>query len=152
MLNEGVTWKGRIKVTTFYKDGTTEVEEFDNLIVNTGLNMMRRALKNGDEKTQILYVALGSDATAPAATDTTLGSEQFRKQVTAYSNAGTGALTTTIYIAPGEANTFTIEEIGWFAGSATGTADTGTLVSRVNYSKAKTDAEALQIDRTDTFS
>lgn len=156
MLNEGVTWKGRIRITLLNADGSREVVELDNLIVDTGLNMMRRALRNGTEKTQILYTALGSDNTAVASSDTTLGSEQFRKQVTAQSLAGTGALTTTTYIAPAEANTFTIYELGWYAGTATGTTDSGVLVARVVLSGGaeitKDDTQALQIDRTDTFS
>lgn len=146
-----LSWHGRVRVTARYVDGSVEVDEFDNLITDAGLNLMRDSLKEG-LSAEIRYTALGSDATAPASTDTSLGSEQFRKPVTTETDNGTGSVVHTTYISPGEANDFVIEEIGWFAGAdASDATDSGVLVARVNYSRDKTDLESLQIDRTDTL-
>lgn len=127
------------------------VNRFTNLVVDTGLDLYARAVQSNAVKTQMTYVALGSSATVAAAGDTLLGSEQFRKQVTDYTIGAAGEITTTVYIAPGEANAFSIEEFGWFAENATATANTGTLVARVAQSQTKNNQTALQIDRTDTF-
>lgn len=135
-----------------------ETEEFPNLIVDTGHDLLARALQSGNVNTQITYIALGSGAAAPAASDSTLGNEGFRRTVTDYTLTATaGQIITTSYIAPDEANDFNIEEIGWFAEDATAAPDSGTLVARVNYQlpsgpRQKLNTEALQIDRTDTFS
>ena len=150
-VREGVSWRARIRVIARYRDGRVEVEEFDNLITNVGLNLIRDGLDGADS--EIKYVALGSNNTAPVVGDTTLGVEEFRKQVTKQELGATGVMVTTVYIAPFEATSFTIEEIGWFAGvGATATANKGVMVARVLYGRAKTNLESLQIERTDTFS
>lgn len=153
------TRRGHVAVTAWrYNESTGLWErgwrnEYPNLVVNGGLDLLARAVESNAVDTQITYLALGSSATAAAATDTALGSEQFRKQVTAYTTGiTTGEVTVTTYIAPGEANAFTINEFGWFAEDATGTANSGTMVARVVQNETKNNTIALQIDRTDTFS
>ena len=145
-------WRGSIRVSRVeHATGRIlEVVEFENLIVDQGLNLARDAIRGGGTGLQILYVAIGDDASAPAGSDQALGNERFRKQVTAYSTGGTGVVTSTVYIAPSEAN-FTWEEIGWFAGQANESADSGALVARVNFNTTKSQTESIQIDRTDTF-
>jgi hypothetical protein len=154
-------WRGRVAVTPLRKNPWSgdwqkgPREEFPNLIVDAALDLFALSLSTNNTNTQIDYVALGSDGTAPAAGDVALGSEGFRKIITAYTvGLSVGGIITTGYISPAEANSdsFTIEEIGWFAGAATVTPGSGTLIARVNYNRAKTAGEALQIDRTDTFS
>lgn len=154
-----VTRRAHIAVTKWRKNPSTglwergTVSRFPNLVVNSGLDLLARAIESNAIDTQITYLALGSDATAAAPGDTTLGNEQFRKQVTAYTTGvSTGEVTTTAYVSPGEANGFSIEEFGWFAEDATATADSGTLVARVAQSETKNNTIALQVDRTDTFS
>lgn len=98
------------------------------------------------------YATGSSVMRTPAAGQTALDSEQFRKALTTNSAPATGAGKTTTYIAPGEANTWTTEEIGWFAGStATATAGSGVMLARVLYHRAKAATESIQIDRTDQF-
>lgn len=90
--------------------------------------------------------------TSPAATDLGLNSEQFRKQVTTQSQVGTGQGQTTVYLAPSEATTFTIQEIGWFGGAtASSAANSGILLARVLYNTSKTNLESLQVQRIDTL-
>ena len=126
---------------------------FKNLITTVGLNLIRNALA-GTLATitdaEVRYIAVGDDNTAPALTDTVLGNEVFRKARTSYT-VGAGLLTTIWYIAPAEA-VGAIEEMGWFCGpTATAAADSGSMLSRVLYSRVKTNLESIKVTRTDTI-
>ena len=144
-----LSWAGKIKITTYYKSGKVEVDEFENIITDAGLNFIRDLLLGEISDGQIKQVALGKDNTAPAAGDTTLGNEEFRKVVTIQEEDGTGRAETIVYINPTEAN-FQIEELAWFAGSeATSTPGSGVMIARVLYSKLKTELESIQIERID---
>lgn len=150
-IHSQTCWSGRIRVTARYRDGSVDVDEFDNLITDAGRDLLRDALLAGTNA-DIVYVALGASTQTPAATDTSLIDERFRKVVTKQERNGTGSVITTVYVAPAEANDFIIEEIGWFAGSdATDATNSGVMIARVLYSRDKTDLESLQIDRTDTL-
>lgn len=144
-------WVTNIKVTVFDLEGQIiDIQEFHNLITTVGLEMVRDFLKGTVADGQIKYMALGSDSTAPALADTTLGTETFRKANTAQVTSGDDALITTTYVSPSE-NAVQIEEIGWFAGTAAGAgANSGIMVSRVLYSRLKTTLESIQVVRTDT--
>ena len=128
------------------------VARLRNMITDAGLNYMRDLLDGTITlPTSIQYIALGTSNTAVAATDTKLGNEVFRKEVTKQEVMGTGEVQTTCYIAPYEANE-QIEEIGIFAGpNATATKDSGVMIARVLWSHLKTELESLQIVRTDTI-
>lgn len=148
-VREGIRWRGHVKITANFRDGRPpEVQEFDNLIVDDGLDLAAAALAGGDF--EINYCAVGDDNASPAAGDSALGNEEFRKVITKQEAGATGIMVTTCYIAPYEA-VDQIEEIGWFVGG-TATPDSGTLLARVLYSRNKTNLESLQIERTDTFS
>lgn len=123
-----------------------------NTITDDGLDHLVAALFSTTYDGAIKYVAIGDDNTTPTTSDTTLGSEQFRKAVTDQTLGAVGTLDTVVQYSPSEGN-FTIEEIGWFAGaSATSASDSGTMISRILYSKTKTSEESLQIDRRDILS
>lgn len=148
-IQEKINWTGRIKVTTTYRDGTVEIEEFDNIITDAGRNLMRDGLQGAD--TEIKYLAWGSGITTPAVSDIALAAEAGRKLVTKQTAGAVGVVTTTVYLAPFDAN-MQIEELGWFAGAtATAAAGSGVMVARVLYSKLKSNLESIQIDRTDTI-
>ncbi len=148
--------KTNVKVTVFDLDGNIiDVQEFPNLITTVGLNMARDGLYGDVADLEIKVLAIGDDDTAPALADTTLGNETFRKARTSQSKPAAGQQTYVQYINPTEA-IGVIEEFGWFAGAAVNPAspagkDTGIMVSRTLYSRAKTALESLQIERTDTF-
>jgi len=145
-------WRGRVRIVARHVDGTVEVDEFDNAIHDAGLDLLAQALTGAVSTPEIRYIALGASDAAIDTSDTTLGDERFRKPVSLQSNPSTGEAVTTVYIAPHEAVDFTIEEIGWFAGpDATDDPDSGVLIARVLYSRAKTNLESLQIQRVDTF-
>ncbi len=149
-----LVWKGNVRITVFNLDGSIkEVKEFKNEIKNDGLNMVRDGLYGTVTDLQIKYCALGSSNAANNPAQSDLVAETFRKAITVRTPGGTGVLTDTTYIAPYEAVAPpNIEEIGWFAGvDATAAANSGIMVARILYSRAKTNLESLQIDRVDTL-
>lgn len=151
MVNERIPWHGRIRVTTRHRDGRVEVEEFDNLITDAGRNLLRDALDGTLTDCAIKYLAWGNGTATPTAADTKLGNELGRKAVTKQETGAAGVLTTTVYLAPFDANV-QMQELGWFAGAtATDAKDSGIMIARVLYSKAKTDLESIQVERIDTI-
>lgn len=121
-----------------------------NLIVDSGRNFVRDGLRGFVLSNQITYVALGDNSTAVAGSQTRLVDEIFRKQPVKYAAGVTGESVTTAYIAPAEAN-FTIQEVGWFGFPATGTANSGAMISRLLWAHTKTNLEALQLEHHDLF-
>jgi hypothetical protein len=139
-------WHGVVTVTVRDLAGRiVERETFPNLIVNTGLNLMRDALGGYVTDAQIHYVAIGTSATAPAVTDTQL--------VTSRSNTvGTGQVQTIMWLGPADSVGTVIAEVGWFAGNTAGAgANTGVLVAHVLYSHTHTNQESIQFTRLDTL-
>src|SRR5260221_1925551 len=141
-----------IVVTDLATGQFTEQRIYSNTIVNTGLNLMRDALGGYLTDAAIHYVAIGTSATAVAATDTQLGAEVFRKVLTSQSQIAQSQLQTIMYLGPSDSVGTVIAEIGWFAGAtATATANSGILVSHVLYRHTHTGSESLQFTRTDTL-
>ena len=142
-----------VEIRVIKEGKVVEVTKLKNLIVDTGLNMLRDAKDGAISDCEIKYVAFGGTATAVDHAQIKLTSEFFRKVMTSKTPGAVGILVSTVYIAPYEANVPKIEEIGWFAGvGATIAADSGIMVARVLYSHAKTALESLQVVRTDTIS
>lgn len=144
-------WKGHITMIVYDLQGNEiDRREIDNQIKTVGLNLMRDCLAGGTP--HIKYLAWGSSSTANDIAQTKLVAEEGRKAVTTQAAGGDGVLTTTTYIAPYEGLEATIEELGWFAGdTATAAVDTGILIARILYSRAKTNLESILSVRTDTF-
>src|SRR5678816_1538966 len=95
-------------------------------LTDAGRNMVRDARRGLVSDLAVKYVAVGTDATAPAAGNVQLGAETFRKALTTSSSPSTGVSLLTLYLAPGDAAGTGIQEVGWFAGvGATGTANSG---------------------------
>lgn len=119
-------------------------------LTNAGKNLLRDARRGLVTDISIKYVAVGTSSTAPAATDTQLGAEVFRKALTSSSNgapAGEGVFT--LYLSPQDVVGTAIAEVGWFAGSsASGTANSGVLIARGLYSHTKTNQESINIPFT----
>lgn len=137
---------GVVSVYVYDGDDLVDVSHTTNLVVDAGLSTLADAL-NPATPTGITHCAVGTDATAPAATDTQLGAEGFRKAVSAYTPNGVGRHIIDTYVTPGEAN-FTWAEVGWFI-AASATPGSGILYARAAVSVAKTSSVAVLIRRED---
>lgn len=116
-------------------------------ITNAGLNLARDVL-NGvpGASLAITYVAIGTGTQGSPATATQLAAEAFRKAVASVSNgAAVGEGLINGYIAPTDSAGTVITEIGFFGGSATGAANSGTLIFYGLYSHTHTNTESVQL-------
>ena len=151
MEQEILKIKGHLKLT--FRDAKTgkikRVKEYDNLITTVGKTMIADNISNAspDNVMRINYVALGTDATAPVAGNTTLGAESYRNTVASETNAGAIAYFTGFFNAT-ECNG-TYKEAGLFA-DAVDTPDDGILFSHVAIDETKSVTETLTIDWTIT--
>ena len=150
----GIGWKENIRIDVRDIDGRLiDTTEFNNQIEDTGLDYLARSLASSTFDMKIRYMGWGSSNTAVSSSDNVLGDERGRKIITVSATSTTiGIIYNTVYLSPSEATT-DIEELAWFASSsAVATADSGTMISRVLYSRSKTSLESLTVTRTDTFS
>lgn len=122
-----------------------------NLVVTAGLTLLANRISDAspDSGCLVNYIAVGTDATAPDASDTTLGTENARKTVLSRTNSGAVAAISTTFGA-GEVPTSTIRELGLFI-DGTGTVDSGTLLAHVNDNFAVTALDSVFIDWRITF-
>lgn len=121
-----------------------------NRIMDTYLNAVADVLVGTAADFEIEYIAVGTDDTAIADTETTLGTEVYRitPSVSPVRTA-IGVIKTEFIIGKAAAVT-QLEEIGIFCGStATGTADTGKMLSRILWSYDKTNQDEIYITRYD---
>ncbi len=89
--------------------------------------------------------------TTPQATDTQLQNEVFRKTITSgVTGANPGEVLIVLYIAPTDNPGVTFLEIGWYAGNASATANSGTLMARSIYWYVHTSSDSAnaQLDTT----
>lgn len=141
MINE--KWSGKFVIQT--KDGT---EVVNNRVMEAALSGIVKAL-SGDSDVQIKYLALGTSEDPITDSDTQLGTEIFRTLVSNQELTGIGELTTDFVVLDAEA-VGNIREMGIFGGStATSTANSGTLISRILWSRDKTNSEEINIKRID---
>lgn len=113
-----------------------EVVHRHNLAVLAGRNMIRDLL-NGDTVAALSHFAVGTGTTAPASTDTTLGTEVFRDVFTKVTEAD-AKLTIQYFLGSQSANGNDLSEAGLFNDDTT-----GTMYARVTFpADAKTASEA----------
>lgn len=145
-------WLGKYEVIVTKKDGTVEKEEIFNTITNEGLKFLSEVIAGEEPSGKFLYLGIGTDDTPPDVTDTQLGNELERVLFRDYTFPENGTARQRALILDNEA-IFDIKELGVFAGSsATGAVNTGKLISRVLYSRNKTNLESIQVIRVDSFS
>ena len=141
-----IKWNGKYKVII----NDTKDTEINNIVTTLAINELLKGLYDNPD-ISIEYLAIGNGTTAPQITDTKLDNEVYRLAFDSQSKTGDGVLETIFTIEGGDWDG-TIEEIGIFGGStATGTKDTGTLISRVLYNKVKTSTQTFRFVRTDTI-
>lgn len=145
------TWRENVKIDIYKQGRLTDTTQFHNVVTYTALNWLADSLRTATQDSAIYYLAWGSSNLAVSSTQIALSSETGRKLITSQSSGSTGICTTVCYIGPTEA-VGSISEVGWFAGStASATADSGRMISRVLYSHTKTALESITVTRTDTF-
>ena len=118
MLQDSLKLSGRVGIVLRDKDGNIiEEQTTENLVVNDGLNFICSRME-GTSQNVMSHMAVGTDSTAVAAGDTTLGTELARVALTS-----TTVSTNTIeYVASYSAGTGTgaLVEAGIFNASSAG--------------------------------
>ena len=141
MINE--KWSGKFVIQT--KDG---IEVINNKVMDIALSGIVKAL-SGDSNIQIKYLALGTSSIPVTNTDTKLGNEIFRTPISNQEVSAIGELTTDFVVLDSEA-VGNIRKMGIFGGStATNTKNSGVLISRILWSRDKTNSEEINIKRID---
>ena len=132
-----------------------QIEKFavENLIPTVGRTMVVNNLfastGTPDNTMLVTHIALGTDATAPANGDSTLGTEVYRNTVASKTNAANLGYCSGFYHATEDADHY--YEAGVFS-NGTGSVDTGILLSHVAIDVDKSLTETLTIDWTLTIS
>jgi len=120
-------------------------KKYSNLVCTVGKDTIVNRWCGTITKTGTLtYLALGTGTDAPAAGDTKLQTETYRKLLTTRTKNGTVAETST-YIPTNEGN-YVYKEVGLFGDDASGTADSGTLYTHAVVAETKTDGISATVD------
>ena len=127
-----------------------EVQEYKNIIPDVALTMIANNLTSASPTNvmKITHAALGSNTTAPATSDTKLGTETYRNAIASMTN-GTKIAYATGFFNQTE-TTGTYREAGIFS-NGTGVANSGVIVSHVACNITKTNTQTLTIDWSLTF-
>ena len=109
-------------------------ETTPNLVVMAGKVLAARMLYSTPALSGINYCAIGTGASTPALSDTTLTTEEARKYRSRRARSGAEITIETFFTAA--ESSYNITEVGWFGEAATGAADSGTLFSKYLQSEA----------------
>ena len=137
-------WVGVFEIQ--HKNGIDIVR---NRIMQAAITQLRDILSGSAPALQITHLAIGTSSTAITGAETQLGAEIFRTPVALQASTAYNIMQTSFVILDTEA-VGTWAEIGIFC-EGTMAANSGTLLSRILYSKVKTASEEITITRTDTF-
>lgn len=151
LTHEAAGWLGEWDIVITCKDGTVERQKVKNRLTNAALNLFRDGLLGVASDFDIKYMALGTSNAAINDADTVLGAEGFRCAHVNTLTPSDGVARHTFIVQDNEA-VINIREIGIFAtAAATATADTGVMLSRILWSRNKTNLESIQFIRTDSI-
>jgi len=145
MINE-YGWLGRFEIKT--KNGIFVLK---NRIMNNAIDELLKALSGNEPDIMLKYLAIGTGTTGLLNTQTQLENEVFRTPFITITKTGIGRLTSIATILDVDYDG-PINEVGVFCGdSATTSADTGLMLSRVLWNYTKTATEEIQITRYDNI-
>jgi hypothetical protein len=150
-IKDKYNWNGLYKITVFDKNLNKIIREdvVNNTITNNARDEIIKPLYAATPNIEIKYLGIGTGTTASSAADTKLENEQFRTADNSLSRMNVGTVESGFTIQDTD-YTGNICEIGIFCGSsATATKDTGTLLSRINWSHNKTADEEIYFERLD---
>lgn len=143
---EALEMVGRLKIEVFGEDGTLkQVADVPNLVVTAGKGLIASRLV-GTASGVISHMAVGTNSTAAAAGDTTLGTEVARVAIT--SGTASGAVATYVASFPAGTGTGALVEAGLLNASSSGTLLCRTVFSVIN----KGAADSMTITWTVTVS
>jgi hypothetical protein len=126
MENLNVKMHGSFTMTLVKANGEVETTHKDNIIVNTGFDLIADSVFNTTRGTAANYIGVGTNAVAASVANTDLGAVLSPRRVGTYNHtAGTKVVTLSYTFAPGE-STGAITEAGIF-NSVTG----GKMLDRV---------------------
>lgn len=146
-MREAINVKGHFTAILKKPDGTEIKIEKDNMIVDSGFDFICDVIANPSQPIGMAYIAVGTDNTAPAATQTALLAEVDRNPATYSHTAGTKSFTLTATFNPGEA-TAGLQEAGIFNASSG-----GIMLNRVTFPIINKDsADTLTVTFTITLS
>lgn len=121
-----------------------------NITTTIGRNVLARRLSGNTTYTGIVnYTALGTNNTAPAITDTQLGTETYRKALSSGTYSNNIAYLETFYTAAEVSGTF--EEYGMFI-DGNAAANSGQIFNRFIQTITKSVVETMNVQSTVTFS
>lgn len=146
-LAEAPTIRGECHILLLDEDGNVKDERrIENLIVSAGRDAIIERLDSSPATAAPSHMAVGTGATAPAAGNTTLGTEIDRNALSSNTSSG-GVLTLVGNWAAGDATNAAITEAG-----VLNAASSGTLYSRATFTAINKGAnDTLQITWTYTL-
>ena len=147
-MREGLRLKGHWTIEIREHGKLVCTIEMDNQLTNAYKNSVLNQLKgNSFDSLDILYLAVGTGSTEAQATDTQLVSELYRG-VPTQKTLVTDYVQTIWVLSTDIANAH-LREIGVFAGNATSTPNSGTMLSRINIDIEKTQSMEITFIRKD---
>ena len=136
MIHDTIKMTGDLKIVLTDADGQIKHEqEIKNLVVTVGKNFIASRMKDGTADV-MSHMAVGSDTTAAAVGDTTLGTELGRVSLT----STTVTTNNVAYVAtfPAGTGTGAVTEAGLFSAVSAGTLLCRTVFSVINKGAADT--------------
>ena len=158
LIREFVKATGQLNIEIKGADGQVKESVFiPNLVVTVGKNFIANRMKDSTSTfTQLAepsYMAVGISNTAPNVADTTLADELARVALTTQGGTVSNAIVTYQATFNPGTGTGAIVEAGIFAGAASGTADSGTLLCRTTFAVVNKGADdTMSITWTVTIS
>ena len=136
MIHDDLKLKGRLDIVVTSEDGVVKQKEsVDNLVVTSGKNFVASRMA-GTSASVMSHMAIGTDSTAAAVGNTTLGSESARVSLTSTTVSGNDV----VYVATFPANTpssaAAITEAAILNASSNGTMLCRTVFSVINKSQS----------------
>ena len=136
--------RGTAIITKRRGDKVISIHKYTNLFCLTGKHSILDSMIGESDKGVVTYLALGSDTTAPVATDIKLGTETFRKAITQRTRTGLIFYSSSFLIST-EANG-TFREMGLYGDDASGSSDSGTLYTHLAINETKVLGETITVD------
>lgn len=147
-MKEQTRLKGHWTIEVRVNGELRETIELDNQLTEAyRQSILNQLAGNTATDLEIKYLAVGTDNTPATAQDTTLGAELFRSVPTARTVVGT--YMQTYWVLTNEQANGSLREIGVFAGDATASPNTGTMISRIVIALEKNDTMEVTFIRKD---